>query len=362
MINVTKTDLPQLEEYVNYLNEIWESNWITNNGNFVQSLESELEKFLKTQNLLVVSNGTQALQIALKSLNIKDEIITTPFTFVATTNAIIWENLTPVFADIDPETFNIDPDDVKRKITNKTTAILAVHVYGNPCYLDELQAIADENRLKLIYDAAHAFDVEYNNDSVLNYGDISTLSFHATKIFNSGEGGAIVVKDDELLEMVSLMRNHGIKSEEEITFLGTNAKMSELHAALGLCNLKHVKTNISLREKIYKRYKNGLSEVEGINFQKIIASQYNYSYMPVCFENMEKRDEIYSKMLKIGIKSRKYFHPLLSNFEYINSIAKSHNLTVAPNVADRVLCLPLYSDLEMEYLTSIIDLIEKSTK
>ncbi|GAJ24082.1 unnamed protein product, partial [marine sediment metagenome] len=218
--------LPKLEEYVKYLGKIWSTRWLTNGGEFVQLLEKKLEEYLRVKNLVLVTNGTVALQLALKAFELKGEVLTTPFTFAATTNVILWEGLTPVFADIDPETFNIDPNDVERKITEKTSAILAVHVYGNPCYVEELQQIASSYNLKLIYDAAHAFGVEYKKQSVLNYGGISTLSFHATKIFNTIEGGAIVVKDKELFEKLKLLRNHGIKSEEEVVLPGINAKMS----------------------------------------------------------------------------------------------------------------------------------------
>ncbi|MGF7119229.1 DegT/DnrJ/EryC1/StrS family aminotransferase [Methanobacterium oryzae] len=362
-INVTKVDLPPLDEYIMYLKEIWSNGWITNNGKFVQLLEKELEKYLNVKNLLIVSNGTLALQIALKSLEINGEVITTPLTFAATTNAIIWENLTPVFADIDSKTYNIDPRDIEKKINNNTSAILAVHVYGNPCYVDEIKEIADDNNLKLIYDAAHAFGVEYKDKSVLDYGDISTISFHATKIFNTVEGGAIIVKDKNLIKKIKLLRNHGIKSEEQVVLPGTNAKMNELQAAIGLCNLKDVNNNIMLRKNIYSYYKEKLGDLKGLKFQKISASSYNYSYMPVCFQNSIDRDKVYSELYKNGINSRKYFYPLTVDFDYFkNKDHAEYNLKTASDVVNKILCLPIYPNLNITEINRIIAIIERTLK
>ena len=255
MINVTKSDLPSLEKYTEYLEKIWSTRWLTNNGEFVQLLEKRLEEYLKVKNLILVINGTLALQLALKALDIKGEIITTPFTFSATTNVILWEGFTPIFADIDAETFNINPKDIERQITDKTSAILAVHVYGNPCHVEELQKIADKYDLKLIYDAAHAFGVEYKNQSVLNYGVLSTLSFHATKLFHTIEGGAITSNDGKIIEKLELLRNFGITSEEEVVLPGINAKMNEFQAIMGLCNLENIDEKIHHRKIIYDYYK-----------------------------------------------------------------------------------------------------------
>lgn len=362
MINVTKTKLPDIEEYIKYLKKIWSSGWVTNNGEFVQLLEKKLQDYLKVKNLLLVSNGTLALQLLLKAFELEGEIITTPFTFAATTNVILWERLQPVFADIDPGTFNISPKDIEKKITKKSSAILAVHVYGNCCYVRKLQEIATKHNLKLIYDAAHAFGVEYKNQSILNFGDASILSFHAAKIFNTIEGGAIVVKNKRLFQKLKLLRNFGIKSEEKIVFPGINAKMNEFQAVMGLCNLKEIDKEIRLREKIYERYKKALSSDKNIKFQKMIASKYNYPYMPVCFKSIKQRDEIYSELIKNGIKPRKYFFPLTANFEYFKktgaNLVEKYGLKTASDIADRVLCLPLYSDLE----TSIVDKIIKIIK
>jgi dTDP-4-amino-4,6-dideoxygalactose transaminase len=362
IITVTKADLPPLEKYIEYLRKIWTSRWLTNDGEFVQALEKRLKEYLKVKNLILVVNGTLAIQLILKALEFKGEIITTPFTFAATTNVILWEGLTPVFADINPETFNIDPKDVERKITDKTSAILAVHVYGNPCYVEELQEVANKYNLKLIYDAAHAFGVEYREQSVLNYGDASILSLHATKVFNTIEGGAIIVRDENLLERLRLLRNHGIKSEEKVILPGTNAKMNEFQAIMGLCNLESIEEKIKLRKKIYNRYIEDLANLP-IRLQTIIASKYNYIYMPILFEDIRKRDEVYLKLLENRIKSRKYFYPLVVESDYFKNkgvnLVEKYSLNVASNIAGRVLCLPLYPDLELRVVDKIVDIIKR---
>jgi dTDP-4-amino-4,6-dideoxygalactose transaminase len=360
MITSTKSDLPPLEEYVEYLKKIWAARWVTNDGECVQLLEKKLQEHLGTKNLVLVSNGTLALELALKALDIRGEVITTPFTFAATTNMIVWHGLTPVFADVNPETFNIDPAEAEKRITEKTRAILAVHVYGNPCYVEELQKIASKHGLKLIYDAAHAFGVEYKKQSVLNYGDASALSFHATKVYHTIEGGAITVKDGNLVEKLKLLRNHGIKSEEQVVIPGTNAKMNEFQAAMGLCNLKNIDRRIQQRKKIYEYYKEKLSG--HVKFQKIVASKYNYSYMPVCFDNTKKRDELYYELAKNEIKARKYFFPLTTNFDYFrkqgSNLAKTYKLKEALDISKRVLCLPIYPDLETKDVNRVIRIIK----
>lgn len=356
MIPVTKPDLPSLGKYMNYLRKIWASRWLTNDGALVQQLGSELKRNLKVDGLVLVANGTMALHLALRVLNLKGEIITTPFTFAATTNVPVWEGLTPVFADINPDTFNLDPTSVEEKITSKTSAILAVHVYGNPCYVKELQEIADRKKLRLIYDAAHAFGVEYQERSVLAYGDISTLSFHATKVFNTVEGGAVVARDPKIVENLVLLRNHGIKSEEQVALPGTNAKMNEFQAAMGLCNLENLDKRVQLRKKIYDRYLKRLNR-NRIHFQRITASKYNYAYMPVVFANKQERDLTYIELLKRGVKSRKYFYPLTTQSDYFKeAVLGRHSkfrLQVASSVAERVLCLPMYSDLELPLVDRI---------
>jgi dTDP-4-amino-4,6-dideoxygalactose transaminase len=357
-VTVTKPDIPPLETYIDYLKKIWDSRCLTNDGEFVQLLQEELKDYLKVGNLAVVSNGTLALHLALKAYELEGEVITTPFTFATTTNVILWEGMTPVFADIDPETFNIDPEEVEKKITEKTTAILAVHVYGNPCYAEKLQKIANKYNLKLIFDAASAFGVEYKNQSVLSFGDISTLSFHPTKVFNTIEGGAIICKDEDMLEKIKLLRNHGIKSEEEVVVPGTNAKMDEIRAAMGLCNLKMIDEKIQQRKRLYEHYKETLSQY--VQFQRVLATRYNYGYMPVCFHDAKERDRAYSELVRHGIKPRKYFFPLTANYNYFNNVdlVKLYNLEQAFDVSSRVLCLPLYPDLEIEQVNKIVEIIK----
>jgi dTDP-4-amino-4,6-dideoxygalactose transaminase len=363
MITVTRSDLPPLEKYVEYLKIIWGNRWLTNDGELVQLLTKRLEDYLKTKNLVVMSNGTLTLQLALRALGVKGEVITTPFTFAATTNVLMWEGLEPVFADIDKETYNIDPYDVEEKITDKTSAILAVHVYGNPCDVDNLKNIADRHNLKLIYDAAHAFAVEYNDSSILDFGDASTLSFHATKVFNTIEGGAVISKDIDVFEKLKLMRNHGIKSETEVVIPGINAKMNEFQAAMGLCNIEMVDCAIAQRKVVYKRY---IERLSGLNFQfqKIVASRYNYSYMPVLFGSSAERDSVYSLLNKNNVKPRKYFYPLTVNFDYfkteVTDLVEKFGLASANSIAERVLCLPLYPDLALSEIDRIASLIEKN--
>jgi dTDP-4-amino-4,6-dideoxygalactose transaminase len=360
MITVTRPDLPPLEEYVDYLKQIWSSRWLTNDGALLQSFEKELVNYLGVPDIVLTTNGTIALQAALKALDLKGEVITTPFTFAATTNAILWEGLTPVFADIDPDTFNIDPDDVERKITDRTCAILAVHVYGNPCYVERLQKIADQYGLKLIYDAAHAFGVEYKGRPVLEYGDISVLSFHATKVMNTIEGGALVVRDAKTKETVRLLVNHGIKSEEEVLLPGTNGKMNEFQAAMGLCNLKTVDEKIRSRAVLYNNYKRTLGDSGNLKFQAVIASKHNYAYMPICMENRARRDGLYDALIQNGVKARKYFYPLTVNFDYNRgmNLVEKYALHNALDVSERVLCLPLYADLQIEEAGKVIGLIK----
>ncbi len=365
MITVTKSTVPPLEQYVEFLKKIWDTHWLTNDGELVQSLGRKLEEYLKVKNLVLVSNGTAAMQIALRALDIKGEVITTPFTFAATTNVLLWERLTPVFADIDRETYNINPEDVEKKITDKTSAILAVHVYGNPCYVKQLQEIADRYNLKVIYDAAHAFGVKYEDQPIACYGDISTLSFHATKVFNTIEGGAIVAKNEDIIENLQLMRNHGIKSETQVVLPGINAKMNEFQAAMGLCNLDSVEEAIRSRKKLYERYIERLSSLP-LSFQKVIASKYNFSYMPILFDSEEERDSVFSMLIQKGIKPRKYFYPLTVNFDYFknqkNDLVNKYSLVNASTVANRILCLPLFPSLEVSTVDYISSLIEENHK
>lgn len=360
MIHVTKSELPSLSRYNSYLKKIWKTAWLTNNGALLQELESKLLQFLGIPHISMLSNGTLALQFAIRALHAKQgsEIITTPFTFVATTNAILYEGLTPVFADIDPETFTISPSEVEKKITKKTKAILAVHVYGNPCDVTALSRLAKKYGIALIYDAAHAFGVEYAGKSVLAYGDMSTLSFHATKVFNTIEGGAVVSTKKTTLDYINLLRNFGILSEEKSILAGVNAKMNEFQAAMGLCNLQNVERSINRRKQIYNTYVAALSDNKSFTFQKLIASKYNYAYMPVLFPSKKIRDTAYVALSEVGIKPRKYFYPLVTDFEFISkNLKKSDVFPNAQSVADRVLCLPLYSTLAAKDVQRIIRLL-----
>lgn len=365
MIFVTRTKLPPIHRYYKYLQQIWANNWVTNNGQLTVELEQKLRDYLKVYNLALVSNATLGLQLALKMLDLEGEVITTPFTFAASTNVILWEKLTPVFADIDPETFNINPDDIERKITKKTRAILAVHVYGNPCDVVKIQEIARKHNLKVIYDAAHAFGVEYEGSSILNHGDVSVLSFHATKVFNTIEGGALISPGQELDGKFRLARNFGIVNEEKVALPGINAKMNEFQAAMGLCNLRTINRDIVSRSKIYHRYLHNLSKIAGLKFQKLTASRYNYSYMPVIFRDSTHRDYIYNHLKANGIHPRKYFYPLTSTLDYIHRFSNikigSIELEVAKETAQRVLCLPLYSELSEEIVDKVSETIASNS-
>jgi dTDP-4-amino-4,6-dideoxygalactose transaminase len=366
LINVTRSELPGLEEYVSYLTGIWRTHWLTNNGELVQELERRLLDYFRVKNLAVVANGTLALQLAFKALKLTGggEVITTPFTFAATTNALLWEGLQPVFADIDSETYNISAPDVEERITPRTTAILAVHVYGNPCDVEALQDVAVRHGLPIIYDAAHAFGVDYQGKSVLEYGDISTMSFHATKVFQTIEGGAVITRTPEMLSDVQLLRNFGIASEEDVVVPGINAKMNEFEAAMGLCNLVRVDAECARRGLIYEKYKTVLSCIPGVQFQKLVASLYNYAYMPVRFSTTVGRDAVYDGLMAAGIRSRKYFCPLTTQFEYWRSRggARAGNLEKAEGVAETVLCLPIYSELTMPDVERIGDVVAASAR
>ncbi len=354
MINVTKTELPLLGDYNKYLKKIWKSHWVTNDGEFVNKLEKKLSKLLKIDNIALVNNATSGLLITLKTLGIKGEVVTTPFSFVATTNVLIWEGIKPVFADIDPETFNIDPDDIERRITKKTSAILAVHVYGNPCDVEKLEKIAKKHNIKLIFDAAHAFNVQYKGKSILNFGDVSVLSFHATKTFHTIEGGGIVTNDKKLLKQFKLYRNFGIKSEEEIILPGINAKMNEFQAAMGLANMASIEQGSMRRKKIYEYY---LKNLLGVKFQKISATKYNYSYMPVIFKTKKTRDRAYNCMFKTGIKARKYFYPSISDLSYVVNLIGKSNLKNSKEISDSVLCLPMYPGLKRSDILKIVSIV-----
>ena len=358
MINVTKTYLPPLEDYVQYLRGIWERNWITNNSPLVQELEVKLKEFLGVKHLFFVSNGTIALQIAIKALDLPGEIITTPFSYVATTSSIVWEGCQPVFVDIDPETLCLDPNLIEASITPRTTAILTVHIYGHPCDVERIQAIADRHGLKVIYDAAHAFGVRYNGQSLLAHGNISTLSFHATKIFHTVEGGALVTNDDEVAHRIAYMRNFGHKNQEEFWGLGINGKNSEFHAAMGLCILPRIAEIIARHQVISDLYDNLLKG--SLLIRPVFApnTDYNYAYYVVLFESQKALLKVKTVLNDNNIFPRRYFYPALNTLPYIHPIS----MPVTDNISKRVLCLPLSSELTTEEIELVFGLILKNLK
>ena len=362
-IYVTSPLLPSLEDFTFLLKEIWESKMLTNNGNFHQKLEEELAKYLKVPYLSLFTNGTLPLITALQAMRITGEVITTPFSFVATTHSLWWNGIKPVFVDIEPETCNLDPIKIEAAITPMTTAIMPVHVYGKPCKTKEIQEIANKYGLKVIYDAAHAFGVEINGESILNFGDMATLSFHATKVYNTLEGGALVVHDEQTKKRIDYLKNFGFASETEVVAPGINSKVDEVRAAYGLLNLKQVDHAINSRRKVAIRYRDELQGVKGITFfNDIPGVRHNYSYFPI-FINAEEygmtRDELYFKMKEHNVFGRRYFYPLISTFSTYRGLdsANPDNLPIATQMSNNVICLPMHhalSENEVEYILQII--------
>lgn len=362
-IYVTSPLLPSLEDFTFLLKEIWESKMLTNNGNFHQKLEEELAKYLKVPYLSLFTNGTLPLITALQAMRITGEVITTPFSFVATTHSLWWNGIKPVFVDIEPETCNLDPSKIEAAITPRTTAIMPVHVYGKPCKTKEIQEIANKYGLKVIYDAAHAFGVEINGESILNFGDMATLSFHATKVYNTLEGGALVVHDEQTKKRIDYLKNFGFASETEVGSPGINSKVDEVRAAYGLLNLKQVDHAINSRRKVAIRYRDELQGVKGITFfNDIPGVRHNYSYFPI-FINAEEygmtRDELYFKMKEHNVFGRRYFYPLISTFSTYRGLdsANPDNLPIATQMSNNVICLPMHhalSENEVEYILQII--------
>lgn len=363
IITVTSPLLPNLDEFTDSLKEIWESKWITNNGQFHQKLEAALAEYLKVPYVSLFTNGTLPLLTALQALRITGEVITTPYSFVATTHALWWNGIKPVFVDIDPSTGNIDPQKIEAAITPRTTAILPVHVYGKPCDTEAIQAIADKYGLKVIYDAAHAFGVEVNGESLLKAGDMSTLSFHATKVFNTIEGGAMVMHDEKTKQRIDYLKNFGFANEIEVVGPGINSKMDEIRSAYGLLNLKQVDAAIAARRKVAVVYREALRNVDGISFwDDMPGVRHNYSYFPI-FVDAKKygmtRDELYMKMKDQGVWGRRYFYPLISEFSTYRGLESSRpeNLPNAHMMADTVICLPMHHALREEEINRIIDCI-----
>ncbi len=365
LITVTSPLLPNLEEFNEYLQEIWDSKWLTNNGSFHQKLEQALAEYLKVPYVSLFTNGTLPLITALQTLRITGEVITTPYSFVATTHSLWWNNIKPVFVDIDPATGNLAPEKIEAAITPKTTAIMPVHVYGNPCDTEKIQAIADKYGLKVIYDAAHAFGVEVNGKSVLTAGDMSTLSFHATKVYNTIEGGALIMKDAETKKRIDYLKNFGFANEVEVVAPGINSKMDEVRAAYGLLNLKQVDQAIAERQRVAMRYREELAEVKGISYWNDMTNvKHTYSYFPI-FIDAEvyglTRDELYEKMKAENILGRRYFYPLISEFSTYRGLesAKKSNLPNAHKMADSVICLPMHHTLSEEEIMRIVNIIKE---
>ena len=366
-ITVTKPSLPPLAEFIPYLEDIWERKWLTNNGHYHQEFEKALCEYLKIKHLSVFTNGTFPLTLALQSLRITGEVITTPYSFAATTHAIQWNGLTPVFVDVD-EYGNIAPEKIEQAIGPKTTAIMAVHCYGNPCKINEITEIADRYGLKVIYDAAHCFGVEINGKSILEYGDLATLSFHATKTFNTFEGGALVCRDKATKERIDNLKNFGFAGETKIIMPGINGKMDEIRAAFGLLQLKYIGEEIQKRKKIAELYREKLKNISGIRyFDDIENVRHNYIYFPIFVNEKEygiSRDNLYEKLKENGIFARRYFYPLISEFLPYKSLPSSgaKNLPNATRLSREVICLPIYAELSESDFEKVVKILQNKEK
>lgn len=357
MISVTKPFLPNREDYSKYVDKIWDNNWLTNNGPLVNDLESRLKEKLQVENLLFLTNGTVALQLAIKALGLKGKIITTPFSYIATTSSILWEDCEPTFVDIDKEDWNIDCNKIEEKIDKSTTAIMATHVFGNSCQVDKIAELSKKYNLKVIYDAAHAFGVTYDNNPISYYGDVSTLSFHATKIFHSIEGGAAISNNQDVHQRIKMMRNFGHNGPDSIDEVGINGKNSEFHAAMGLCVLSHYDDILSQRKTQYLYYLDNLND-SSLVFQKLTEKMdYNYSYFPILFESEDSLKKVVYELNRKNIFPRRYFHPSLNK---ISIITKTCEMPVSENISSRILCLPMYHNLSKSVQKLICDII-KST-
>lgn len=355
-----------MEEFIPYLEDIWQRGILTNGGPYHQALEKALCDYLGVSFISLFTNGTIALITGLQALGIKGEVITTPYSFVATSHSLLWNGITPVFVDIDPVTLNLDPTKIEAKITPQTSAILPVHCYGNPCAVDEIEVLAHKHGLKVIYDAAHAFGVECHCGSLLNHGDLSVLSFHATKVFNTLEGGAIVCHDLAMKQHIDQLKNFGFEDEVTVTTAGINGKMSEVNAAFGLLQLKNLEPAIERRRLIDERYRHDLQNITGIScLTETAALRKNYSYFPILIDTCFPltRDQVYEKLKEKGIFTRRYFYPLISQFPMYAQLAsaQSDNLPIASEVANRILCLPIYSDLTAEEQGVVINALLTAT-
>ncbi len=365
LITVTSPLLPDLDEFYCELKNIWESKWITNMGQYHIAFEKALAEFLGVPFVSVFTNGTLPLITALQALRITGEVITTPYSFVATTHSLWWNGIKPVFVDVDPKSGNLDPDKIEAAITPKTTAIMPVHVYGNPCDTKRIQEIADRYGLKVIYDSAHAFGVEVDGESILNAGDLSTLSFHATKVYNTIEGGAMVMHDEKMKQRIDYLKNFGFANETTVVGPGINSKVDEMRAAYGILNLKQVDDAIEARHKVAVLYREALRNVDGVSFfDDIEGVRHNYSYFPIFIDSSKygmTRDELYFKMKDANVLGRRYFYPLISEFSTYRGLesARPENLPNAHKMANTVICLPLHHVLSDEDVNRIIELIKK---
>lgn len=363
-IFVTQSSIPKIEEYVDEIKDIFESKWLTNCGEKHIKLEKELTEKLKVKNITLFNNGHLALYTAINRMNLKGEVITTPYSFASTTHAIVQNGLTPVFCDINEENYTIDVSKIESLITEKTTAIVPVHVYGQICDIKKIEEIAKKYNLKVIYDAAHVFGVEFENKGIGSYGDISMFSFHATKVFNTIEGGALTYNDDKLKSDIDKFKNFGINGPEKVEMVGINSKMNEFQAAMGLCNLKHFDEEIAKRKKVYERYNEKLSDIPGVTIlkeQKEVKA--NYAYYPIVFDKNifgKNRDEIDEELSKNNIFCRKYFYPLISNYDCYKHLYDSSKTPIAKKISDNVLTLPMYADLDLKDVDRICDIILKS--
>ncbi|TQI71952.1 dTDP-4-amino-4,6-dideoxygalactose transaminase [Gramella sp. Hel_I_59] len=367
-IYVTQPDMPVFDEFVESLREIWDSKFLTNNGKFHQELEKRIAEYLKVPYVSLFSNGTLALITALQTLRIQGEVITTPFSFVATTHSLHWNGIKPVFVDIEEEYLNLDPEKIEAAITPQTTAILPVHVYGRPCNHEKIQEIADNYGLKVIYDAAHAFDVNHNGSTILDYGDLNVLSFHATKTFNTIEGGAIISHDIKTKQRIDFLKNFGFANETTIVAPGINAKMNEVQAAYGLLQFKSLENNRLKRQKVWEKYSEELKDVPGVKIPELPDGlSHNYSYYPALIEEQDygiSRDKLYDKLKEERILTRRYFYPLISNIPTYrgHNSSKLSNLPIANKIAEQVLCLPLYASLESFEVEKIISLVKNNVR
>lgn len=362
-ILVTRSSMPNFEEYCEEIKELWNSHFLTNMGVKHKKLEKELERYLQTENITLFTNGHLALECIIAAFDFKkdSEVITTPFSFSSTTHAIVRNGLIPVFCDINSEDYTIDVTKIESLITEKTCAIIPVHVYGNLCNVEEIERIAKKHNLKVIYDAAHTFGIEKNGKGVGSFGDASMFSFHATKVYNTIEGGAITYGDISLKKKLNDLKNFGITGPESVEYIGGNAKMNEFQAAMGICNLRHVDNEILKRKAVVERYRNKLGNIEGIKLSSIQEGvKSNYAYFPVVFDNYKyTRDEVFKKLEKENIIARKYFYPLINDYECYRAKYSSKDTPVAKYISDRILCLPIYADLELEIADKISNIILK---